>query len=138
MTNSKVTKKDKFAMILDILAGSNHAEVEMLTEFVTNEVALLDKKASKAKEAAANKKAEADDLTVAVQNALTDDYMTIAEVTACIEGDDVTTAKVAYRLNALVKSGVAEKAEKTVAGGEGVKSRKVQSYRVASLNVDAE
>ena len=48
MTNAKVTKKDKFAMILDILAGSDHAEADMLAEFVTNEIALLDKKAAKA------------------------------------------------------------------------------------------
>lgn len=137
MTNAKITKKDKFAMILDIIAGCDHAEADMLSEFVTNEIALLDKKSAKAKEAAANKKAEADELTIAVENVLTDEYQTIAEVTACIEGDDVTTAKVAYRLNALVKAGVAEKAEKTIPGSEGVKARKVQSYRIAQV-ADAE
>jgi hypothetical protein len=139
MTNAKVTKKEKFAMIKDILATGdlNGVDVAMLAEFVDNEIALLDKKAAKAKENAAAKKAEADDLTIAVQNALTGDYQTIAEVTDCIEGDDVTTAKVAYRLNALVKAGVAEKAEKTIAGGEGTKARKVQSYRLAGV-VDAE
>lgn len=137
MTNAKITKKDKFAMILDILAASDHADADMLTEFVGNEIALLEKKAAKAKEAAANKKAEADELTIAVENVLTDEYQTIAEVTACIEGEDVTTAKVAYRLNALVKAGVAEKAEKTIPGGEGVKARKVQSYRIAQV-ADAE
>jgi 23S rRNA pseudoU1915 N3-methylase RlmH len=135
MTNAKITKKDKFNMIKGILeAGTvEGVDVEMLTEFVENEIALLEKKSAKAKETAAAKKAEADELTVAVQAALTDEYATIAEVTAAIEGEDVTTAKVAYRLNALVKAGVAEKAEKTIAGGEGVKSRKVQSYRLASV-----
>lgn len=135
MTNAKITKKDKFNMIKGILeAGTvEGVDVEMLTEFVENEIALLEKKSAKAKETAAAKKAEADELIVAVQAALTDEYATIAEVTAAIEGEDVTTAKVAYRLNALVKAGVAEKAEKTIAGGEGVKSRKVQSYRLASV-----
>ena len=135
MTNAKITKKDKFNMIKGILeAGTvEGVDVEMLTEFVENEIALLEKKSAKAKETAAAKKAEADELTVAVQAALTDEYATIAEVTAAIEGEDVTTAKVAYRLNALVKAGVAEKAEKTIAGGEGVKSRKVKSYRLASV-----
>ena len=141
MTNAKITKKDKFNLIKGILeAGTvEGVDVEMLTEFVENEIALLEKKSAKAKETAAAKKAEADELTVAVQAALTDEYATIAEVTAAIEGEDVTTAKVAYRLNALVKAGVAEKAEKTIAGGEGVKSRKVQSYRLASVSeADAE
>lgn len=133
MTNAKITKKDKFTMILDIIADCDHSEAAMLSEFVTNEIALLDKKSAKAKETAASKKAEADELTIAVENALTDEYQTIAEVTACIEGEDVTAAKVAYRLNALVKAGAAEKAEKTIPGSEGVKSRKVQSYRIAQI-----
>lgn len=143
MTNAKVTKKDKFNMIKDILANGTveGVDVAMLTEFVENEIALLEKKAAKAKETAGKKKAEADELTVAVQAALTDEYQTIAEVTDAVEGEDVTTAKVAYRLNALVKAGIADKAEKTIAGGEGVKSRKVQSYKLASVadeDVDAD
>lgn len=137
MTNAKITKKDKFNMILAILEASDNENANMLTEFVGNEIALLEKKSAKAKEAAANKKAEADELTVMVENVLTDEYQTIAEVTAAIDNEDVTTAKVAYRLNALVKAGVAEKAEKTIPGGEGVKARKVQSYRIAQM-VDAE
>lgn len=141
MTNAKITKKDKFNMIKDILANGTveGADVEMLTAFVENEIDLLEKKAAKAKETAGKKKAEADELTIAVQAALNDEFQTIAEVTDAVEGEDVTTAKVAYRLNALVKAGIAEKAEKTVAGGEGVKSRKVQSYRLAPIDeADAE
>jgi hypothetical protein len=56
--------------------------------------------------------------------------MTIAEVTDAIDGEDVTTAKVAYRLGALVKAEKAVKQEKTIPGGEGVKARKVQSYKL--------
>ena len=140
MTNAKITKKDKFNMIKDILVNGTveGADVEMLTSFVENEIELLEKKAAKAKETAGKKKAETDELTIAVQNALTGEYQTIAEVTDVIDGNDVTTAKVAYRLNALVKAGIAEKAEKTVAGGEGVKSRKVQSYRLKDVPAETE
>ena len=140
MTNAKITKKDKFNMIKDILANGTveGADVEMLTSFVENEIELLEKKAAKAKETAGKKKAEADELTNAVQAALTDEFQTIAEITDAVEGEDVTTAKVAYRLNALVKAGIAEKAEKTVAGGEGVKSRKVQSYKLKDIVADAD
>lgn len=143
MTNAKITKKDKFNMIKNILETGvvEGVDVAMLKEFVENEVALLEKKAAKAKETAGKKKAEADELTIAIQAVLTDEYQTISEVTDLVEGDDVTTAKVAYRLNALVKAKIADKAEKTVAGGEGVKSRKVQAYKLAEIteaDVDAE
>lgn len=124
---TKITKRDRYNSIIAILGDTNPD----LVAFCQNEIALLDKKASKAKEAAANKKAEVDELTVAVQAALTDDYQTIADVAAAIEGEDVTTAKVSYRLNALVKAGVADKTEVTIPGGEGVKSRKVVAFKLA-------
>ncbi len=134
MTNAKITKKDRFASIIDILSVDAAANADLI-DFCENEIALLEKKAAKAKETAKAKKADTDELTAAVEAALTDEFASIADITARIEGDDVTSAKVAYRLNALVKAGVAEKQEMTVPGGEGQKSRKIQSYRVA---VDAE
>ena len=131
MTNAKVTKKDKFAMILDIIAGCDHADADMLSEFVTHEIALLDKKAAKAKERAATKRAEGDELTDAVRAVMsTENFEPIAEIAARIEGEDVTVAKVTYRLTQLVKNGEAEKSELTIPGGEGVKARKVQGYKL--------
>lgn len=143
MTGTKMTKKDKFRMIASILAhvadegldaigiGADYDVVE-LEAFCESEIALLEKKAAKAKETAKAKKAEADELMIAVEGVLAgaEDFMTIAEVTDAIEGEDVTTAKVAYRLGALVKAEKAVKQEKTIPGGEGVKARKVQSYKL--------
>ena len=134
MTNAKVTKKDKFAMIKAMIeAGTvDGVDTDMLVEFCDNEIALLDKKAAKAKETASKKKADGDALTDAVAAVLTDDFQTIAEITDAVDAEDATTAKVAYRLNALVKSGVAEKTEVTISGGEGTKARKVQAYKAAN------
>lgn len=104
---------------------------EALAAFAENEIALLDKKAIKAKERAATKRAEGDELTGAVRAAMsTEEFEPIAEIAARIEGEDVTVAKVTYRLTQLVKNGEAEKQELTIPGGEGQKARKVQGYKL--------
>ena len=104
---------------------------EALTAFAENEIALLDKKAIKAKERAATKRAEGDELTAAVRAAMsTEEFESIADIAARIEGEDVTVAKVQYRLTQLVKTGEAEKQELTIPGGEGQKARKVQGYKL--------
>ena len=104
---------------------------EALTAFAENEIALLDKKAIKAKERAATKRAEGDELTGAVRAAMsTEEFESIADIAARIEGEDVTVAKVQYRLTQLVKAGEAEKEQITVPGGEGQKARKIMAYRI--------
>lgn len=75
-------------------------------------------------------KAAADELLNAVASVLTDEFQTIAEVTDRIEGADVTTAKIQYRLNSLVKAGEAEKQEMKVTGADG-KKRIVMGYRLS-------
>ena len=103
---------------------------EALAAFAENEIALLDKKAIKAKERAATKKAEGDELTDAVRAAMSaEEFEPIADIAARIEGEDVTVAKVQYRLTQLVKNGEAEKEQITVPGGEGQKARKIMAYK---------
>lgn len=123
MTN-KITKKEMYTNIMNLLSDN-----EAIVAFCEHEIELLDKKAVKAKETAAKKKAAGDELTDAVASVLNDEFQTIADVTAQIEGEDVTNAKVQYRLNALVKAGAAEKAEVTLEGTDGKKARKVVAYR---------
>ena len=104
---------------------------EALAAFAENEIALLDKKAIKAKERAATKKAEGDELTEAVRAAMSaEEFEPIADIAARIEGEDVTVAKVQYRLTQLVKNGEAEKEQITVPGGEGQKARKIMAYKL--------
>ena len=123
MTN-KITKKEMYTNIMNLLSDN-----EAIVAFCEHEIELLDKKAVKAKETAAKKKAAGDELTDAVASVLNEEFQTIADVTAQIEGEDVTNAKVQYRLNALVKAGAAEKAEVTLEGTDGKKARKVVAYR---------
>lgn len=135
----KITKREMFEAIKGLaesgalhMADFNEAISDTaVAEFCEKEIALLDKKAAKAKENAAKKRAEGDELTDAVRAALsTETFEPIAEIAARIEGPDVTVSKVTYRLTQLVKNNEAEKQEIEVAGGEGQKKRKIQGYRL--------
>ena len=137
---TKMTKKNVYDALINFANGGELAyetadglvtvELDALRAFAAHEIELLDKKAAKAKDTAAAKKAAGDELTEAVAAVLTGEFQTIAEVTAQIDGEDVTNAKVQYRLNALVKAGKAEKGEVTIEGTEGKKARKVVAYKV--------
>ena len=135
----KITKREMFEAIKGLaesgalhMADFNEAiSDEAVADFCANEIALLDKKAAKAKERAATKRAEGDELTGAVRAAMSaEDFEPIADIAARIEGEDVTVAKVTYRLTQLVKNGEAEKQELTIPGAEGQKARKVQGYKL--------
>ena len=134
----KITKREMFEAIkglaesgaLHMVDFNENITDEAVAEFCENEIALLDKKAAKAKERAATKKAEGDELTEAVRAAMSaEEFEPIADIAARIEGEDVTVAKVQYRLTQLVKNGEAEKEQITIPGGEGQKARKIMAYR---------
>ena len=127
---TKMTKKDFFNATIALLDyvpfDSIDADLppqEDFVKFFANEVALLDKKAAKAKDKAAEKKAKIDDLTVAILDFLDgcDEPATINTIVAAV-GDafpDVTNAKVSSRLSPLVKAGTLAKTEITVAREKG-------------------
>ena len=127
MTEKKITKRDNFNAIIGVLID---ADREDLAKVIEHEIELLDNKAAKAKATAAKKKTEGDALRDAVQAVLTDEFQTIADITAKVDGEDVSAAKVQYRLNALVGAGIAVKEQVTV--GEGESRRKLMAYRIAS------
>lgn len=136
---SKLTKKNIYDALINFAnSGAMECTIgeekhtitsEELFNFATNEKAQLEKKNVAARKRAADK-AAADELLNAVASVLTDEFQTIAEVTDCIEGADVTTAKIQYRLNSLVKAGEAEKQEMKVAGADS-KKRIVMGYRLS-------
>ena len=144
METTKITKRNYFEAIiakteagtLDFSDVNPDITVDMIKEFAVNEIAILDKKAEKAKAYASKKAAATDALTEIIKNCLVDTYATINEITAKVVGIDAeaTTNKVSYRLGKLVEAGVASKKEITVSGSEG-KARKLQAY---ALVVDAE
>lgn len=135
MTTTKITKRDRYTALIAILNSAEVVDTD-LVEFCENEIALLDKKAAKAKETAAAKKTEVDPLTEAIKDALAtladDVYATTPEVTAMVSvGDeDITNAKVSYRLSQLVKIGDAESTDVKVPATEGSKARTIKGYRL--------
>lgn len=131
MTAVKITKKDYYNAIIALARGEEVAvDVDSIVAFCEKEINALATRAEKAKERAAEKRAEGDELQAAVLAALTDEPATRQDVTDRIEGEDVSVAKVGYRLTTLVKQGLAVKEEIAVTGEDG-KSKKMAAYRLA-------
>lgn len=107
----KITKKDLYGMIAELVEASDVEIKDELLAFIEKEVSMIEAKAEKAKARAAEKRAEGDELRDVVQSVLTDKLQTIDAILVQIEGEEVTKAKVTARLTALVKAGIAEKAD---------------------------
>lgn len=142
----KITKREMYEALITLATTGvlayegEDGRVEIMGDelkaFAENEIELLDKKAAKAKERAATKRAEGDELTAAVRDALSDEFESIADIAARVEGADVSVAKVQYRLGQLAKNGEAEKSELTIPASEGGKARKLVGYRRMTISED--
>lgn len=121
----KMTKKEMFGLLLEVLDTVDVAEKEDLQEFVAHEIDLITKKAEKSK--GYTRKKEVDTLKADVAASLSDEYRITADIVEdlLVDYPDVTSAKVTARLTALVKEGVAVK--------ESIKvgSRKLMGYKIA-------
>lgn len=133
----KVTARERFEEIIDLakLAQENSFEgfdFDGMVAFAEKEIGKLDKKAAKAKETAAAKKAEGDALTAVVLDCLSDEVEAIAVIAERVvaqEGcEDVTLGKVQYRLGALAREGKAVKGEVVIPATETSKKRTVSGY----------
>lgn len=92
--------------------------------YVDTTIAQLEAKTEKAKERAAKKRAEGDELRDKIKDLLTDDYQTVADIVAQIDDPEITNAKVVARLTALCKAGTVEKTELKI------DKRKVKGYKL--------
>ena len=125
----KISKREMFEAIKAAMeTGETAIHPDLIIEFCEKEIEALDKKAAKAKETAAKKKAEGDELTEKVFEVLTDEFECIACITEKVGDEDVSIAKVQYRLGQLVKQDRAEKMEITIES-DG-KKRKAMAYRL--------
>ena len=124
MENVKLTKKDYYGMIREIVVESDIENKDELVAFVDKQVEAIDSRAAKAKERAASKKVEGDALRNQVEGLLTNEYQTAEDILAQAQGVDLTKGKITARLTQLVKAGVAEK--ETIK----VEDRKVMGYRL--------
>ena len=120
MENTKLTKKDYYGMIKEILENAEVENKDELVAFVDKQVEAIDTKAEKAKERAAAKKVDGDALRAQVEGLLTDEYQTVDDILAQSQGADLTKAKIVARLTQLVKAEVAEKAQAKTEDGKKV------------------
>lgn len=125
MENKKLTKKDYYGMLKNIILTSNVDNKEELEAFVDRQIEIIDNKAEKAKERAAEKKAEGDELRAAIKSVLTEDYQSADDILAQLEGEDLSKAKIIARLTQLVNNGDAEKAQAKAEDG-----KKFMTYRL--------
>ena len=128
MTEKKLTKREKFEMVL---AVEGIAANDELREFIEGEIAILDARAEKAKERAAKKAAEVDALGELVFGVISDKgVVTVADIVTALEDEDaeITSAKVVSRLTKLVNSDRVEKKEVSV------DKRKLMTYKVKTEN----
>ena len=107
----KMTKKDYYEMLKTTVEGVEVENKEDLLTFIDRELELIENKSIKAKERAAEKRAEGDESRAAVKSILTTENQTIDEIFGQIEGEDLTRAKIVARLTQLVKTGEAKKEE---------------------------
>jgi hypothetical protein len=133
MAEKKITKREMFATIKEIVAASDYADKDAVQEFIDKQVELIDNKAAKAKERAEKVKAEGDALRETVRGFLTDEFQTGDAITAAIGDEEITKSKVVARLTQLVKAEIAVKEE--VKGEDG---KKRMAYKLAPADVDAE
>lgn len=122
----KVMKRDMFAELMTLAREAGRADLE---EFLVVQIEQLDRRAAKAKERRAEKKAEGDALEGIVAAALTENLQTAADITARVaeEVEDVTKAKVVARLTKLVNKGVAGKLQVKVDG------KRIMAYALAEF-----
>ena len=129
-----MTKREVFeAVIAGVQAGTvtiEGMETDEMVAFFENELTNLDKRAERSRATAAKKREAGDALMETVKSILTEEFQTIADIAAQIEGEEITASKVTYRLNALAKDGYAEKADVQIPAAEGAKARVVKAYRV--------
>ena len=125
MEEKKLTKKDYYALIKEIIENSEIESKTELIDFIDKQVAMIDAKAEKAKARAAEKKAVGDELREVVKSLLTNNFQTADQITAQIQDEDVTRAKVIARLGQLVKNNEAEKTDVKTEDGRSVKAYKI-------------
>lgn len=129
----KITDKKIYEEIIAAVAGerSLNLDPEMVSTWAQRKISQIDNKAERARETAAAKRADPDELTNDLLHALTDDYSTIGDIATRLSYP-TRVAKIAYRLNNLSKdptSGV-EKGKVVLNTNEGRNCHLVAYRRV--------
>lgn len=120
----KMTKKEMFGLLLELLETAEVAERDELKNFVAHEIEMIENKAEKAK--TYKRKKTADVLKEQIYTKLDAlEFRTIHDIVSDFNDADITAAKVSARLTSLVKEGVAIKEEIKI------ENRKLMGYKLA-------
>lgn len=128
---SKHTKKDYYTNIINLIDGKEfNIEEKELIDFCKREIDMLDEKAARARAAAEKKKEVGDPLLDIVYSALTPEPQLISDITITVNEtanleEQITSAKVIYRLTVLVNEGKAIKNITTIEGHQLVTYAKI-------------
>ena len=133
-TVKKATKREVLVAISELIgAKSGISEinntgitVNEATEVLTGMISQLDHKAEQARKRAAKKKAEGDELRDIVEGVLTNEPQIIDAITAQVDFEGATKAKITARLTQLVNAEIATKEQVKTEDG-----RKVMAYKLA-------
>lgn len=141
MENTRINDKTMFQEIINVFTtGESSMDPQQMIEFAERKIASIDRKAERARERAAEKKAAGDALRDEVIGVLTDEFAFTAEITARINeklGDDPSTSKpytvqkIGCRCRSLVEAGLAEEADLVATNADGKKSTK-KGYKLAN------
>ena len=119
----KMTKKEMFGLLLELLETAEVAEREELKNFVAHEIEMIENKAEKAK--TYKRKKTADVLKEQIYTKLDVlEFRTIHDIVSDFNDADITAAKVSARLTSLVKEGLAIKEEIKI------ENRKLMGYKL--------
>ena len=126
MAEKKITKVEKLNMIMEVLIEVEGTE--MLVEFVDEQIEQIQAKAEKAKQRAAEKKAEGDALRNTIQALMTNEWQSIDDIFNQIEDEEVTRSKITARLTQLIKAEVIEKeSQKSETGNKQMVYRLIEA-----------
>jgi hypothetical protein len=113
----KITKKEFYAAIRTMVEGVDmvgEIPADEVLAFIDKTVEQIDNKAAKAKEKAAEKKADGDALRETVLANVTGEFQTAADITTAIGDEEISKSKVVARLTQLVNAGLVKKEQMKV------------------------
>ena len=125
MNTEKITERDVYTAILNGTIAK-----DVLYNFAEKKLGQINHRNAKAKERAAIKRADGDDLMEKIYAYVTPEPQSCEDIfnKMVAEGHDTTIGKVGYRLTALYNAGRIDKATATIPGVDGTKSKHVMVY----------
>lgn len=125
---TKKTKAMYFAELREMVVAAVEDEAlrDELVDFIDKQVEVLEKRKVAAAERAEKKRLESDAMTDAILAEIGADPITVDEIVAALDDEEVTRNKVTARLGKLVKAGTVVKEAVKVEGG------KRMAYRLAT------